>query len=184
MHHLIGCGWSGKHLKKAGLGREVNAYQNCWGSLGVSKLMFVDDSLLFFKASAEEANAVQKALALFQNCSGQLLSPSKCSILFSERCPNTTQERIKETLGVVSATFESKYFGLPTPEGKMKDDNFQQVMDRFGKRCNDWSEMCMSHAAKEALVTSVAQALPTHVMSVFKISVGFCEKYEKLIRKF
>ena len=43
MHHLIGCGWSGKHLKKAGLGRVVNAYQNCCGSLGVSKLMFVDD---------------------------------------------------------------------------------------------------------------------------------------------
>lgn len=66
----------------------------------------------------------------------------------------------------------------------MKEENFQPIMDRFAKRCNGWSERYMSHAAKETLVKSVVQALPTHVMSVFKISVGFCEKYEKLIRQF
>ena len=31
---------------------------------------------------------------------------------------------------------------------------------------------------------SVAQALPTYPMGVFKMSVGFCDKYEKIIRDF
>ena len=42
----------------------------------------------------------------------------------------------------------------------------------------------MSHAAKDTLIKSVAQALPSYAMSVFKMSIGFCEEYEKLIRDF
>ena len=42
----------------------------------------------------------------------------------------------------------------------------------------------MSHAAKEVLVKSVLQALPTYCMAMFKMTQGFCEKYEKLIRDF
>lgn len=83
-----------------------------------------------------------------------------------------------------TATFESKYLGLPTPEGRMKDDSFQPIMDKFGKRCNDWNEKYMTQAAKEVHIKSVVQALPTFVMGVFKLSQGFCEKYEKLIRYF
>lgn len=42
----------------------------------------------------------------------------------------------------------------------------------------------MSFAAKEVNVKSVVQALPTYAMGVFKFSVGFCDKYERLIREF
>ena len=31
----------------------------------------------------------------------------------------------------------------------MKNDKFQPIMHRFGKRCNDWNERFMSQAAKE-----------------------------------
>ena len=42
----------------------------------------------------------------------------------------------------------------------------------------------MSHTAKKVLVKSVIQALPTYCMEVFKMTQGFCEKYERLIRDF
>ena len=73
---------------------------------------------------------------------------------------------------------------MPTPEGRMKDEQFQPIMDRLGKRCNDYSERFMSYAAKEVHVKSVVQALPTFAMSVFMFSKGFCEKYERMIRDF
>ena len=94
------------------------------------------------------------------------------------------QESIKDTLGVVASSFESKYLGLPTPEGRMKGEKFQPIMERFVKRCSDWNERNMSHAAKEVHVKSVAQALPTYPMGIFKMNKSFCEKYEKLIRDF
>lgn len=47
------------------------------GSPGISNLLFADDSLLFFKASIQEAAVVKGALECFQQGSGQLLSPQK-----------------------------------------------------------------------------------------------------------
>lgn len=57
------------------------------GSPGISHLLFADDSLLFFKADSAEARSIKDALNKFQHGTGQLLSPSKCSMLFSRACP-------------------------------------------------------------------------------------------------
>ena len=42
----------------------------------------------------------------------------------------------------------------------------------------------MLHTAKDTLIKSVAQALPSYAMGVFKMSASFCDHYEKLIRDF
>ena len=42
----------------------------------------------------------------------------------------------------------------------------------------------MSHAAKEVLIKSILQALPTYCMGVFKMTQGFCDRNEQLIRDF
>jgi hypothetical protein len=42
----------------------------------------------------------------------------------------------------------------------------------------------MSMGAKDELIKSVAQAIPTHVMSIFKLPTGFHEDYMKLVRNF
>ncbi|KAM0911874.1 hypothetical protein ACQ4PT_013166 [Festuca glaucescens] len=151
---------------------------------GISNLLFAEDCVLFFKATKEEAQAITNALNLFQRCTEQLLSTNKCSVLFSQVCPSQTQDEIKATLNVVSFTFEEKYLGLPTPEGRMKVEQFQPIMVRFSKRLTNWAERFMSHGAKDTLIKSVAQALPTHGMGVFKMSTGFCDQYEKLKRDF
>lgn len=131
------------------------------GSLGISNLLFADDSLIFFKACKEEAKTIVEILESFQKGSGQLLSNNKCSVLFSEICPASNQLEVKSELQITASTFESKYLGLPTPEGRMKEEQFQPIMERFVKRCSDWNERYMFHAAKETLVKSVLQALPT-----------------------
>jgi hypothetical protein len=55
---------------------------------------------------------------------------------------------------------------------------------RFSKRANDWSEKYLSSGAKEVLVKSVLQSLPTYAMSVFKFSADLCDELEQLIRNF
>ena len=71
-------------------------------SPGISNLLFADDSLIFFKATVEEAVTMKRVLSTFHRCTGQLLSESKCSLLFSEKCPEEVRDNIKENLGVVS----------------------------------------------------------------------------------
>ncbi|KAK1682906.1 hypothetical protein QYE76_043754 [Lolium multiflorum] len=90
----------------------------------------------------------------------------------------------RAALGVSSSTFEEKYLSLPTPEGLMKGEHFQPIMNRLTKRLTNWCEKYYSHAAKETHIKAVAQALPGYAMGVFKMSVRFCNKYEKLIRDY
>jgi hypothetical protein len=42
----------------------------------------------------------------------------------------------------------------------------------------------LSQVAKEILIKVVAQALPTYIMSVFKIPFGICDTLEKHTRAF
>jgi hypothetical protein len=151
---------------------------------GVSHLLFADDSLLFLKANSIQAGVVKAAISIFEIGSGQLINPAKCSVLFSANCPEETQDNIKAILEVEHTTFEEKYLGYPTPEGRMKASRFQPTKERFRKRLSIWSENFMAMAAKEVLIKSVAQSLTNHVMGVFKMNNDFHEDYMRMIRKF
>jgi hypothetical protein len=133
-------------LQKAVHNQELQDLKCCRGAPGISHLLFADDSMLFFKATGQQTNVVRKAIMSFEKGTGQLISQSKCSILFSSACPVTVQ------LEVTNSAFEEKYLGLPVPEGRMKAQRFQPVKDRFRKRCNVWDEKYMSMAAKEVLI--------------------------------
>lgn len=53
----------------------------------ISHLLFADDSLLFFKADTEQASRIRDVLQMYESSTGQLINPSKCSMLFSDFCP-------------------------------------------------------------------------------------------------
>jgi hypothetical protein len=79
-------------------------------------------------------------------------------------------------------TFEDKYLGYPTPEGRMRKGKFQPSKERLSKKLNNWAERLMSMGAKDELIKSVAQAIPIHSMSIFKLPAGFHDDYMKLFR--
>jgi hypothetical protein len=139
---------------------------------------------MFFKAEREQAKLVKEAISMFENGSGQLLSVNKCSLLFSENCPDVIQEEVRQVLQVTRESFEDRYLGYPTPEGRMSKGKFQPLKDRLSKKLNNWVEKLMSMGAKDELIKSVAQAIPIHVMSIFKLPAGFHEDYMKLVRNF
>lgn len=87
-------------------------------------------------------------------------------------------------LQVESPTFEQKYLGLPTPEGRMKRDRFQPLTERLGKRMNLWWEKDLSFGGKEVHIKSIAQVIPTYTMSVFKLHDGVCDELERLIKRY
>ncbi|KAK1629097.1 hypothetical protein QYE76_003412 [Lolium multiflorum] len=151
---------------------------------GISHLLFPDDSLIFFEATAQQAIVIKETLDKYEKGTGQLLSQEKCSILFGNNCQENNKSFVNNILGNLSVNFEEKYLGLPVPNGRMKNGKFEPIKERYKKKLNDWTEKYASSAAKEVLIKSVAQAIPLHAMSVFKFSVSLCEDLMRMTRKF
>jgi hypothetical protein len=99
----------------------------------ITHLLFADDSLLFFRANAVQAQNVKDALTIFERCTGQLLNPSKCSMLTREGREDDQIQQVRDILRVERIAFEEKYLGLPTPRGRMKRGVFQPLEQRFLK---------------------------------------------------
>lgn len=105
-----------KLLRRAVYNQELLDLKICRGAPGISHLLFADDSLLFFKATSSQALVVRSILSEFEKGTGQLLSLSKCSLLFSEICPGNTQAEIKTILSVDQSSFEEKYWVYLPPK--------------------------------------------------------------------
>lgn len=61
----------------------------------------------------------------------------------------------------------------------MAKGRFQTLQAQLLKRLVDWEEWQMSIGSREVLIESVAQAIPTYVMSVFKLPASVCEDLTK-----
>jgi hypothetical protein len=61
------------------------------------------------------------------------LSPTKCSILMREGANPDLVTSVKTILNVERADFDTKYLGLPMPEGRLKGGVFKSIEGRYVK---------------------------------------------------
>lgn len=69
----------------------------------------------------------------------------------------------------IRRSINDKYLGLPATVGLDRSDKFNYLIDRIVERLMGWKEKILSSGGKEVLLKSVAQAIPSYAMSVFKI---------------
>ena len=77
-----------------------------------------------------------------------------------------------------------KYLGLPMVTGKSKVGTFKGLQERITKKVMGWKEKTISKAGRETLIKSVAQAIPTYSMSIFKIPRSVCEDINSVLAKY
>lgn len=142
----------------------------CRRALGISHLLFADDSLLFFWASADHAQVIKRILSTYQVATGQLLGPAKCSLMMGNACDQHEENIVKHILQIQSAAFDEKYLGLPVPDGCMKAGNFQTIREKFLKRLSDWAEKYLSLAGKVVLIKTVLQGPSSICYGSFQVS--------------
>jgi hypothetical protein len=94
------------------------------------------------------------------------------------------RERVKNKLGVQNETLQDTYLGMPTCLGRSPSSNFNYLTSRIWKRINGCSDRPLSRAGKEVFLKSVAQAIPTYVMSCFQLPSNICDNIRKPIANF
>ena len=68
--------------------------------------------------------------------------------------------------------------------GKSKVSTFREVQERVTKRVMGWKEKYISKASREVLIKTVAQAIPTYSMSMFKIPKKICGDINSVLAKY
>jgi hypothetical protein len=79
---------------------------------------------------------------------------------------------------VGKVTPEEKFLGLPTTEGRMCKNHFKSTKERLAKR---FSREVHVRGAKEVLIKSMMQTIPTYVMGVFKLPITLCDELMQMI---
>ena len=92
----------------------------CRGDPKLSHLFFIDDSLIFCKATISECESLQRIFQVYENASGQQLNRAKSSLFFSTNTSMEVQEDIQERFGAQVIKQHEKYLGLPSLVGRKK----------------------------------------------------------------
>jgi hypothetical protein len=88
------------------------------GAPEITHLFFADDSLMFCRATNDEANTMKQLITQYQQASGQLVNYNKSEILFSKRVHQSTKITIQQILPMPMVEHFSKYLGQPTFIGR------------------------------------------------------------------
>ena len=63
-------------------------------------------------------------------------------------------------------------------------NSFKDLREKIAKRVTGWKEKFISKAGKEVLIKTVAQAIPTYSISLFKLPKGLCNDINSIIARY
>ncbi|XP_062118997.1 uncharacterized protein LOC133832703 [Humulus lupulus] len=146
----------------------------------ITHLFFADDSLIIVQTSERSLQAIQNIFSLYSTCSGQMINFTKSLLYFS---PNTSEEIARlytSSLNMQRTDSIETYLGLPMLGGKNKRILFNSIKDKVWMKLHLWKSKLFSQAGKEILLKAVIQAMPTYLMSCFRIPEGLCQEIERI----
>lgn len=116
-------------LKKEELSKGIHYVQVARKAPTTSHLVFTDDSMLFVRANAEEADRIKQVLSSYQIASRQVVNIAKFKVSFNGNVGEESKEMIRNRLGFIVVIRHSKYLGLPVVFGRSKKTVFKLVID-------------------------------------------------------
>lgn len=150
----------------------------------ISHLLFVDDCIVFSKASQGGALRLQQVLDIYSRGLGQLVNRDKSAVFFSHNCTDDMKNVVRQTLNIDKEALAEKYLGLPIAIGQSTSKTFEFMPNQIRGLTGSWSGRQASSAGREVLLKSVAQAVPTYSMSCFLLSKTTCKKMKPPIANY
>ncbi|XP_074374335.1 uncharacterized protein LOC141714732 [Apium graveolens] len=150
----------------------------------ISHMLFADDSYLYCKAETGEALKVMELLNYYERASGQRINRDKSTVFFSANVISYNKESVCQVLRIPEADDKARYLGLPNILGRNKTVIFGYLKDRVNASIQKWNAKCVSKPAKEILIKTVAQTLPSYAMNVFLLPLELTREMEKAMSRF
>ncbi|XP_057770894.1 uncharacterized protein LOC130990686 [Salvia miltiorrhiza] len=110
-------------------------------------LLYADDILIFCKASVKNARKIKEILELYGDLSGQICSPEKSRVFFSEKVQPGLRHGISRCMGFSLGELPVIYLGVPLFVGRIKASYFDAIHDRIIQKFARWKGLHLSMAA-------------------------------------
>lgn len=136
-------------LLKTNESSHLNGIRVAPSALPVSHLLFLDDSLLFVKASTNGANELSSLLENYCNASGQKINLSKSSVFFSKGCPQSPKLDVQNAMNVTNESLSERYLGMSSDVGNSKNGAFKLLKDRVWNKFKGWMAKLLCVGCKE-----------------------------------
>ncbi|XP_027170528.1 uncharacterized protein LOC113770308 [Coffea eugenioides] len=116
--------------------------------------------------------------------SGQQVNINKSAVFFSKNSSERERDEVLQKLGGIQQVSQGKYLGLPLVVGRSKNSVFRFIKENMMSRIQGWKGKLLGNAGKEVLLKSVALALPSYAMSVFRLSKSLCKELSGMMARF
>lgn len=150
-------------------------------SFTCSHLLFVDDVLLFAKASKENAVCLKIILDSFVNISGLRVNPGKSSIFFNA---NASPSSIVDVLGIELGSFPTRYLVVPLFTGMLTKKLCEPLVDNINAKLDSWKMKYLSMTGRTKLIISTLSAYHLYWTLIFPLPSGTIADIEKLCCNF
>ena len=124
---------------------------------GLSILQYADDTVVFLDHNLDQARNVKLLLTAFEQMSGLKINFHK-SELFCYGLAKDHEMDYSCLFGCGIGSFPLKYLGIPMTHRRLRNSEWQCVIDRFEKRLAMWKGKLLSSGGRLVLINSVLDA--------------------------
>jgi hypothetical protein len=150
---------------------------------GLSILQYADDTMVFLDHNLEHARNIKLILTLFEQMPGLKINFHK-SELFCYELAKEYNLHYSLIFGCGIGSMPFKYLGIPMTHRRLRNSDWQGIIDRFEKRLITWKAKFLSSGGRWVLINSVLSSLPIFMMSFFEIWAGVLKKLNVIRSRF
>lgn len=150
----------------------------------ISHLFFADDCLLFTQAKSSQVRLVNEVLQQFCMASGLKVNIQETRSFASKNVPYSKIANFASSSGFTYTYNLRKYLGFPLLSGRVKNTDFNYIVDRINGKLAGWKAKTLNRAGRITLAKSVLTSIPIYSMQNNWIPSGVCNRIDTTVRGF
>lgn len=150
----------------------------------MTHLMYVDDLVIYRKATLEEVAEINRCLQTYCNWTGPAVNWNKYAIHFSGNTTAQMRNANCRLMGMRECHHKESYLGHPFCNFFSKSTVYTGLLEKMKNKISGWKKRTLFMAGRLVLIKSVVQAIPLYVMQSFLLPRSLLQKMDRKIKNF
>ena len=153
-------------------------------NLSILNLQYADDTILFSEVDMEGLAALKVIILLFEGISGMKVNYHKSYLYLLNSSDDATSRWFANGFGCQVGKLPISYLGIPIRLGKPNRADWSRVITKIERRLALWKGKLLSLGGRLVLLNSVLDALPTYILSIYRMPAWVRKEIDRLRRRF